>query len=103
MERAHHVSGRATFATWVALIALTAMSLAASRLDLGAADLVVSLVIATVKSGLVLMLFMHLAEERFASRMVVALSVIFVVLLVGLTVADVATRHTSPPAPVAPR
>jgi cytochrome c oxidase subunit 4 len=102
MERAHHVSGRATVATWVALLALTAMSLAASRLDLGAVDLVVSLAIAIVKSGLVLMLFMHLAEERLASRMVVVLSAILVTLLVALTAADVATRHTSPPAPIAP-
>lgn len=103
MERAHHVSGRATVATFIALLVLTATSLAASRLDLGPVDLVVSLAIAIVKSGLVLMLFMHLAEERFATRMIVVLSTIFVVLLVGLTAADVATRHTSPPAPIAPR
>jgi cytochrome c oxidase subunit 4 len=103
MQRVHHVSARATTLTYVALLALTATSFAASRLDLGAFDLVVSLFVAVVKSGLVLALFMHLVEERFASRMVVVASALFVVLLVTLTAADVATRHTSPPAPVAPR
>jgi cytochrome c oxidase subunit 4 len=84
---------------WLILLVLTVVSWQVSLLDLGAFDLVVSLVIATVKATLVVLYFMHLAHARFSTKMVVIVSALFVILLVSLTAGDVATRHTFPAAP----
>ena len=85
--------------TWLVLLVLTAVSWQVSLLDLGAFDLVVSLLIATVKATLVVLFFMHLAHGRFSTKLVVIVSALFVVLLVALTAGDVATRHTFPSGP----
>jgi hypothetical protein len=39
---------------------------------------------------------MHLVEQRFSNRLTMLVSLLFIVLLVGLTVADVVTRQTFP-------
>ena len=85
--------------TWLILLVLTVVSWQLSLLDLGAFDLAVSLLVATVKSTLVVLFFMHLAHGRFSTKLVVIVSALFVVLLVALTAGDVATRRTFPIAP----
>jgi cytochrome c oxidase subunit 4 len=89
--------------TWGALVLLTAASFGCSLLRLGGWDVVVSLVIATAKATLVAAVFMHLLEERFASRAVLLVAGILLTILIVLTSADVLTRHTFPPAPSPPR
>jgi caa(3)-type oxidase subunit IV len=81
------------------LIALAVLSLLLSLQRWSRGDLVVSLVIALVKALLVLFIFMHLAEQRFSNRLVVLVSVLFVVLIVGLSAADVVSRRTFPERP----
>jgi cytochrome c oxidase subunit IV len=83
--------------TWLLLLVLTVVSWQTATLDLAGFDAAVMLAIATVKATLVVLFFMHLAHARFANKMVVIVSALFVVLLVSLTAADVATRHTYPP------
>jgi cytochrome c oxidase subunit 4 len=103
METARkHVGGVGYVVTFLSLVLLATLSLLLSFLSMPAADLAISLVIATCKALLVLWLFMHLAEQRFANRLVVLVSVIFVVLLVALPALDVATRHTFPARPFPP-
>lgn len=84
---------------WLCLLALTSASFLLSLAHLGAVDVVVALGIAVAKSSLVLLFFMHLLEHRFSNAMIVLVSCALVVLLVSLVAADVATRHTFPPAP----
>ncbi len=91
---AKHVSGLGYALTFLALVALASLSLGLSFLHWPTGDLTVSLVIAGIKAVLVLFFFMHLVEQRFTNRVTVLVSVLFVSLLVGLTAADVATRHT---------
>ena len=85
---------------WLALLALTALSFLFSLAHLGTVDVAVALGIAVVKSALVVLVFMHLAEERFSVSMVPLVAVFFFVLLGALVVTDVLTRHTFPRAPV---
>jgi cytochrome c oxidase subunit 4 len=85
---------------WLALLALTAISYVASRMNLGTLDTFIALAIAATKTTLVLLFFMHLIEQRFSNAMVPIVSFVFVLLLAALTAADVATRHTFPPAPI---
>ncbi len=81
---------------WIALLALTGLSFLLSRAHLGATDVAVALVIATAKTTLVGLFFMHLAEERFSVVMVPVMSAFLFLLLLGLLVTDVATRRTFP-------
>lgn len=86
-------------AVWLALVGLTALSFLLSLAHLGAVDTVFSLVIATAKSTIVLLFFMHLVEERFTVAVVPALAVGYVLLLVALMVTDVLSRRTFPRTP----
>ena len=82
--------------TYVALIALAALSLGLSFIRWGAGDLVVALGIASIKAFLVFWIFMHLIEQQFANRLFMLISILLFILLVSLTAVDVASRHTFP-------
>ena len=73
----------------------------ASAAHLGVWDIVVALVIALLKTGIVLWVFMELNQHRFINQLVVLFSVGLAALLLSLMVADVLTRRTFPRAPIA--
>jgi cytochrome c oxidase subunit 4 len=79
---------------WVALMVLTGVTLAVWKTNLSySARVVVALSIATVKAALVAIFFMHLWEEKGVARLVLVVSAVMVTLLIGLTIADNATRY----------
>lgn len=94
---------------WAALALLTAATLFLSRQHLGPFALPVALAIASAKSALVVLFFMHLAEHRGASPVVLAVAVVFVVVLILFAVVDVQTRfplaapYVEPPASLPPQ
>jgi cytochrome c oxidase subunit IV len=94
-----HVTGNKLVLSWLGLLALTFISFGASRLGLGDAELGIALGISVVKTLVVLFVFMHLIEQRFANRLVVIVTFLFIVLLVTLTAADPLTRKTFAPRP----
>ena len=77
---------------WVVLIVLATASLLLSDVVVGGGGLALSLVIATIKAGLVAAFFMHLAHGRAAHRMAFAAAIAFLLLLVLGVIADVGTR-----------
>lgn len=99
MIHAHVTTGK-TLGTWFALLFLTFVSFGASKLGLsGSLELTVALSISVVKTLLVLFIFMHLIEQRFANRLIVIVTFSFIVLLVLLMAADPLTRKTFPKTP----
>jgi cytochrome c oxidase subunit 4 len=97
---AHHSHVRRYVTVWIALLVLTIATWLASRVHLpGALHVTVALVIAIAKGGLVALFFMHLWDQRGPSRLVFATSLVFVALLIGITMADYATRFplSNPP------
>ncbi len=94
-----HVTQPKLVVSWLALLVLTFLSFGISRAGLGGYELVIALTISVVKTFVVLFIFMHLVEQRFANRLVVILTFLFIVLLVTLTVADPLTRKTFPQRP----
>lgn len=99
MIHAHVTTGK-TVLVWLALLALTFLSFGVSRIGLGGgAELGVALTISVVKTLLVLFIFMHLIEQRFANRLIVIVTFLFIVLLVALMAADPLTRKTFPRTP----
>lgn len=86
--RPHVLPASVLLRTAAALIALTVVTAASSRIDLGALNVVVALAIACLKATVVALFFMHLKYgSRFRAVVLVA-SVLFAALLVGLVVFD---------------
>jgi cytochrome c oxidase subunit IV len=85
----------------VGLLALTTLSYGLAHLHLGHWGLVVAMVIALTKATLVAFFFMHLSERPGGPRLVVATSLAFVVILVGLILVEASDRprSTLPPGP----
>jgi cytochrome c oxidase subunit 4 len=88
--REHH-SSAPYWIVWVALLCLTALTVFTGRMHFAAA-LPVALGIATTKGFLVLLIFMHLKDHRGANRLVMAVSVLFVLMMLAMPMADFATR-----------
>jgi cytochrome c oxidase subunit 4 len=85
---------------WAALMVLTGVTIAVWKTDLSyGARVAVALLVATAKAALVAVFFMHLWEEQGIARLTLVVSGLFVVLLIGLTLADNATRfpYANPP------
>ena len=84
------------FAVWIALLIGTGLTVYAATLDLGRFNAVVALGIATVKATLVVLFFMHVyhASEKL-TKLVVIGALFFLLLLLGLTMTDYATRPWS--------
>ena len=99
-EKMHHSHFGRYVAVLVALLVLTGVTYGAALVHLpGGWAVAVALAIAVVKGALVALFFMHLWDQQGANRLVFLTSLVFVALLVGLTVADNATRFplTNPP------
>jgi len=71
-----------------ALLALTVVTVAVSRVDLGAFNVVVALAVACFKATLVAMFFMHLKYEGRFKAVVFVTALFFAVLFVGFVVFD---------------
>src|ERR1700686_3277693 len=84
------------FAVFFALLVGTGITVYAATLDLGPFNSPVALTIATVKATLVVLFFMHVwdASEKL-TKLVVIGALFFLFLLLGLTMADYATRPWS--------
>lgn len=76
----------------LALLTLTITTVLVAEIDLGAFNTVAALVIAAVKVSLVGWFFMHLRKETPLIRLVAASGLFWLVILLGLTFADYATR-----------
>ncbi|HWY20713.1 MAG TPA: cytochrome C oxidase subunit IV family protein [Candidatus Acidoferrum sp.] len=81
------------FAVFFALLLGTGLTVFAATLDLGPFNAPVALGIATVKATLVALFFMHVwhASEKLTKLVVIA-ALFFLLLLLGLTMTDYATR-----------
>lgn len=75
-----------------ALFVLTGLTVAAYRVHLGEWNLLVAVLIATVKAGLVMGFFMHLHWENTFNKIVFLGSFIFVAVFLGYTVNDTSHR-----------
>ena len=78
---------------WLALLAGTGLTVYAAGIDLGKFNAAVALTIATIKATLVALFFMHIkgASEKL-TKLVVISAIFFLILLLGLTMTDYATR-----------
>jgi cytochrome c oxidase subunit IV len=85
-----HVATKAALLTVFAiLVALTFLTVwQGTQLELGRMELVIVLVIATVKASLVVLYFMHLRYDKPLNAIAFLSSLLFVALFLGLTLSD---------------
>jgi len=76
------------FATFGALVFLTIITVTASKLSLGAAEIWVAMGIATAKAGLVALYFMHLRYDKPFNSFLFLFSLVFAAIFIGLALVD---------------
>lgn len=91
-EQHHIVSFRTLTAVWLSLLALTALTIWVSRLDIGIGHVWGSLAIAALKSGLVIAFFMHMKYEGRLLRWLLFLALATLAIFIGFTFFDVLYR-----------
>ena len=94
-----HVLPKSIYYTiFVSLMVLTAATVAVAFVNLGAFNFPVAIGIAITKATLVVLFFMHVRYSSQLTKMVVGLSVFFLLTMLGLTMTDYLTRgwFTSP-------
>ena len=77
---------------WVALLILTAVTVAVSRVDVGALNIWVALGVASIKSSLVIFYFMHLRQESLLFKVGLLVMLAILAIFVGMTFFDVLYR-----------
>lgn len=89
----HHVVSLEIYRNvFLALIAGTVITVAASYVDFGTMNIFIAMLIATIKAMLVILFFMGLKYEGYENNVTFFCSFGFLALFVGLTSADIFTR-----------
>lgn len=89
----HHVTGYGTYIlVWLALIALTSITVTVSGIDFGMIALGIALFIAAVKSALVINIFMHIKFDEAIFKVFLLVSLFTLLVIFILTFFDVVNR-----------
>ncbi len=84
----HIVSLRTLIGVIVALLIFTGLTVAATRVDLGEANLWIALALAVLKASLVGLYFMHLRWDNLFHAVILLCALLFVVLFIGISLVD---------------
>ncbi len=92
-ERGHHAIAhpiplRTLLVVWMALMALTVLTVAVTYVDLGGLNLWIALAIAVLKGSLVGLFFMHLWYDRGFNGLIFVTALVFVAIFIGPTLMD---------------
>ena len=93
-QQGHIVPYRTFVLVWLALLVLTVITVAVTRIEVGAWKIWTALGIATVKSALVVFFFMHMKYEPLYYRIYLYLTLLILAIFIGLTFSDVHYRIT---------
>ncbi len=85
----HGLTSRLYLLVWIVLVALTAATVAVARMNVTAFAALISIGIATVKAGLVLVFFMHLKHEPLILKVMLGIALLALSLIILLTFSDV--------------
>ncbi|TDI69823.1 MAG: oxidase [Bacteroidetes bacterium] len=93
----HHVTPIKTLIqVFLALIALTAITVVAARMELGPLNVPIALTIAIVKASFVVVIFMALKNDNRMNAVIFLVGAVFVVVFLTLTLFDTAYRGDLP-------
>lgn len=88
----HILSTRTCITVWLGLMCLTALTVWVSTVDFGFLHVLVAMIVATAKAGLVIFWFMHIKYESLTIRAMVYLAFVILGIFLSFTFFDVAYR-----------
>jgi len=92
-EHSEHIVPPGVYAAIIlTLLALTIITVAAARVDLGRFNIVVALAIATIKATLVVLFFMHAKYVPRRTKLVIMAGIFWLALLLFMTLSDYFSR-----------
>jgi len=87
-----YLSYRRLLEVLLVLLVLTGVTVSASLIDMGAFNIWLAIIIASLKSSLVLLFFMNLRRESSAVRITFLVTIVTLTLLLGFIFWDVSFR-----------
>jgi cytochrome c oxidase subunit 4 len=81
------------FIVWALLLIFTGTTVITGRMDLGEYNIVLALVIASIKASLVGLFFMHMTEAAGTNRLIFVVSIIFTIVMMTGVFGDLLTRN----------
>ena len=92
-ERSAHIVPYGTYVyVWVALLFLLALTIVVAKAEFSKYSVLVNLLIASIKAGLVLFFFMHLKYERWLLKAMLLIVIATLTAVIALFFADVMFR-----------
>jgi cytochrome c oxidase subunit 4 len=88
----HIASAQFYWAIFGALVFLTFLTVAVSYFDFGSANIVIAMLIATAKAGLVATFFMHLRHDKLFNTLTFLAAFLFLSIFILLTYDDIGRR-----------
>ncbi len=88
----HLLSVKTCLLVWVGLLILTAVTVGVAEVNLGFFHVLVAMIVATAKAGLVILWFMHLKYENAAIKAMVFVAFLILAICISFTFFDVAYR-----------
>lgn len=93
-----HITPMSTYiAVFATLLVLTVITVAVSRFDFGGANLVIALLVATIKGSVVAAYFMHLKGDERMNTVMLCSAFVFLAIFIGLTGIDFLRRGQADP------
>ena len=92
-HKLHIISLKTYTAVFLSLIFLTIVTLISAQYDFGSFNIILALLIASFKSSLVLLFFMHLYYDNKINLAFILGSVLCLALFIAFTMIDVTRRH----------
>lgn len=92
-EHAEHIVPPSTYIIIITtLLSLTGLTVVAAFFDLGPFNIVVALLIATVKASLVVLFFMHAKYSPKRTKLVILAGIFWLLILLFMTLSDYESR-----------
>ncbi len=96
-ENGHHIVSPKIYAAILAALLLgTWLTVQAAKIDLGRWNIVLALLIATIKMSLVILFFMHGKYSPKRTQIVIVSGFFWLAIMLGLTLTDYTARHPEP-------
>ena len=92
----HIVSPKLYVVIFFSLMVFTLLTVFAATRDFGRWNIVIALVIATIKASLVILFFMHGKYSARRTKLVIVAGFFWLAIMLVLTLADYSTRHAEP-------
>lgn len=83
------VSTKTFVLIWLALLALTGVTIKAAQMRMGEWSILANLLIASTKASLVLWFFMHLKYEKMFFKLLFFIPIVTITIIIGLTFFDI--------------